>query len=742
MNFLTKQTFVVNAADPDNFNSSLKIEDITNLATIGLDPANVDSVLTVTDPLGNIIHQNTNFDSPDLDYDVSRELTIGSLDEDLEKDLPIGGKYSYTMNTRVKSLSTPYVFSTPAINQIKISEAITIDESATVEITASAGPNPSPNVGTYTISSVSYDSDGYPTITLSTNLEEQISPGNPLSEVVSVGLIEYFETFKIFSFEFEYPNLSIEVESECDLATLEVTDNTLFSYPIDSDSRNGIIKYPENAVSPPDDVVFSSASKKIGELYTGAYNVVITRDVTFILDSTENTYVECGLVGAKKHVVDCSTSLCCVSNCLQNLIDRYEDALCEDQQEADRLSKTLQAIVGKIVLARIIKTCGQTGYRDLLEEIMGIFSETGCDCGCDEEDDGLSRKVTPIASVLTGSGIDVDIKSTSGDITISVSTVGSTTEFDLSISADKLEELSGKDGATIHVVPGVPTPSLGNTGDIAISGNGDLYEKIEQSSGPGQPAISGWVLVTNLKGPGGQAGSDGVDGSTLLDGETVPDDADGEDGDYYFRHNGEVYFKDSGSWALVFTIPYGNTLFITDDDPPAGGTGVDGDFAIVESDIVRLFRKESGSWVFKKQITKFFRQFQDPTAQLPLPSNPPTSDAGILNYEVNKDVYFKSETPNAYELNAIVKKDSDQANLAITEGEEVRFVNVGDANIIIGSDIISLSPDPTIKVVKLANDANMTIPPGGSVTFKYIPEVTGASGDDLSDVWTVVAKSF
>jgi len=491
MSFQTKQTFVIDASDAENNISSLKLEDITNLTSLGLDETEVDSVFKVTDPTGEVIHLNTDYESPDIDYDVSRVFTLGSLNEDIATDAPVQGVYNYEMNTRTKN-SGSYNFSFISATAIKISQVLLIDESIDVSINAVLGGGAAPNAGTYTIVSVTYDSSGFPTINLGSTLPDV---SVPTDEAATLGTISYEQTLKSFSYIFSYPELSIEAVSDCDYGTIEFTDNTLFAYDIGTDTRIATIKYPENAVNPPSDVVFSSQSKKLSELYTGTYSFVVERSMQFILDAKRNTYVESTLIASKAHLVDCSESLCCITGCYESLIKRYEDALCTDQSKAASLGKQLLQISSKIQLARLIRYCGQTGYRTLLTQIKNIFGETGCDCGCDENPDGLSRKVTPVTAVLGGSGLDATFVSPDGSISITSIIAGTTTNYNLQLSSELAASLQGEDGASFIVITGDPGSLAQPLGTVALNeSNGDLWERYNNSG------TLSWQVVGNILG--------------------------------------------------------------------------------------------------------------------------------------------------------------------------------------------------------------------------------------------------
>lgn len=106
-----------------------------------------------------------------------------------------------------------------------------------------------------------------------------------------------------------------------------------------------------------------------------------------------------------------------------------------------------------------------------------------------------------------------------------------------------------------------------------------------------------------------QAGLDGTDGKTVLNGSGVPSDGVGSDGDFYINTDTyEIYLKASGTWGSP------TSLIGADGDPglngsdgadgksvlngsgvPANGLGTDGDFYI-DTSTYEIYLKTAGVW--------------------------------------------------------------------------------------------------------------------------------------------------
>ena len=113
-----------------------------------------------------------------------------------------------------------------------------------------------------------------------------------------------------------------------------------------------------------------------------------------------------------------------------------------------------------------------------------------------------------------------------------------------------IDGVDGLDGAASKWLTGsgVPSTAIGNVDDMYIDVTSDaVYQKVDAST---------WVFVVNLKGlPGdtgaqGLAGTNGIDGRTVLNGTSDPANALGQDGDFYINTTSFEIFgpKATGAW--------------------------------------------------------------------------------------------------------------------------------------------------------------------------------------------------
>ena len=160
------------------------------------------------------------------------------------------------------------------------------------------------------------------------------------------------------------------------------------------------------------------------------------------------------------------------------------------------------------------------------------------------------------------------------------------------------------------------TGAAGYLGDMYLNTDtGNVY----QCTAAGDASHSAWTYKGCIKS--GVPGEDGADGSTLLNGGGDPDDAEGNDGDYYLDTSyGRLYQKDSGTWEEVAT------------------------FNIAGASVDSLLSEESENPVQNKVITKALGLKQD---SLEFDATP---TAGSLNPVTSNGVYDAiNKTIRAYE---------------------------------------------------------------------------------------------
>ena len=162
-----------------------------------------------------------------------------------------------------------------------------------------------------------------------------------------------------------------------------------------------------------------------------------------------------------------------------------------------------------------------------------------------------------------------------------------------------LKGAAGTAGSKWYNAAGAPSAGTGVTGDYYLnSTNGDVYEK--QSGG--------WTAIGNIRGPQGTAGSGGSGGtgSVWYDGAAVPSSTTGIDGDYYLRSTtGDVYRKTAGTWWLTGNIKgaagTAGSRWYSNPGAPSAGTGVDTDFYLNTTN-GDIYQKTSGAWLLVTNI--------------------------------------------------------------------------------------------------------------------------------------------
>ncbi|RYE22964.1 MAG: hypothetical protein EOP45_07485 [Sphingobacteriaceae bacterium] len=121
-----------------------------------------------------------------------------------------------------------------------------------------------------------------------------------------------------------------------------------------------------------------------------------------------------------------------------------------------------------------------------------------------------------------------------------------TTQFYPMAGVPGLPGLPGKDGSFIISGSGAPPTVIGKFGDMYIdNSSGDYYVKDS----------TGWSIKSNLRGPQGE------NGSKIIVESGQPHDSIGADNDLYINNeNGNYYTKVSGSWNFEGDLQSGNNL--------------------------------------------------------------------------------------------------------------------------------------------------------------------------------------
>lgn len=123
---------------------------------------------------------------------------------------------------------------------------------------------------------------------------------------------------------------------------------------------------------------------------------------------------------------------------------------------------------------------------------------------------------------------------------------------------------AGKDGSIIYSGDYNPADNLGKSGDYYFGKYTGLW---------GPKTANGWGTPVDLKGPAGEKGADGADGSITLSGNGIPAPGLGVLGDFYLDKTNYLLYgpKTADGWGLALLLRGANGA-----QGPAGPAGEDG----------------------------------------------------------------------------------------------------------------------------------------------------------------------
>lgn len=390
--------------DPANFS----LEDTTDYVGDSIALEDVRGCFTnVEDPLGNIIHANTDFSSPDIEPASSLIYTGIDIPTDVNDDI-LEGEYEFTYGIKVDKPIT--AVNTGAKRFTIAGDWVTeISASTSIVVVRSTG-----NDGTYTISTVTLNGS---------NTEIVVTEVVP--NATADGSIQYssqavYSQTNTVTYNDVIAVIDIDVEYDCFCGSLTSTDATSYGSTATILSRTHTVVYP--AALEHADVTSSSAVITISPIYTKTWTTIIETTVEYAISGGT---IEVTITGSKDTVVDCDLSLCDISCGVIALENRYTNAQTTNPVLAKTYFEQLTRIFQLVSEFKMQQECGQN---DKASETLGKIRTAGdftADCGCDDSDE--PQQIVPLcgsaatSSIVTaGTGISVSA-SGSGTITYQVS---------------------------------------------------------------------------------------------------------------------------------------------------------------------------------------------------------------------------------------------------------------------------------------------------------------------------------
>lgn len=394
--------------------ASFKIDDDTDYASLSLDTDDVRGVFTIEDPNGNIIHNNTDFDSPDILGSSTLQYSGLAIPLDVNDDI-VQGDYLFDYSVVIDDPIT-------ALNQgaktftVLGNRAAAITSSAVITVVRSTGNNADYDVvsavfgGVNTVITVT---QAIPSATVDGSIQYADQTVYAAAQVTAT----YEDTF---------PEIDIDVEVDCFCGTLVSTDATSYGSGAVINSRTHTVVYP--AALNIADVVSSNAVVTISPIYTQTWTTIIETDLTYTLD--DGSTVDVILTGSKETVVDCDLSLCDISCCLSALNNRYLDNKTANPPLAATYFAALTRAWQLSNMFVTFQKCGQTtAANTALTELRTVANCTeGCSCSGDDDE---PQQVIPLCNV--GSGTTTVVTAGTG-ITVTTSVSGTTVTYSVKIA--------------------------------------------------------------------------------------------------------------------------------------------------------------------------------------------------------------------------------------------------------------------------------------------------------------------
>ena len=394
--------------DQTNSTPNFELEDTTDYTTLAVALADIRGNYTaVTDPLGNVIHSNTDYSAPDVVPSASLLYTGIAIPKDAQGAI-LEGVYSFTYNIKTDAPIT-------GVSQVGKTFTIVGDYAAlitaagTITIVRSTGNN-----GTYTVVSAVFGG---------ADTEIVVSEAVPSGTVD--GSIQYstqatFSKTSTVTYSNTIPAVAISVLVDCFCGNLQSIDATNYGTATIV-SRTHTVKYP--AALAIADIVSSIATVTVSPIYTKTWTTIITSTIS--IDLGGGNTISAVITGSKETDVDCDLTLCDISCCVLALNNRYKTLRTTNPTEAAKEFAKLNRMMQLIEMFQLFTTCSQeTEANAIVAEIKEVGNCTDA-CQCSDEAPAI---VVPLCTsgsnninVVAGEGIVVAITLANGIYTYQVS---------------------------------------------------------------------------------------------------------------------------------------------------------------------------------------------------------------------------------------------------------------------------------------------------------------------------------
>lgn len=448
--------------DPANFDNL----DTTDYAAIGIDEDNVRGNYTsVTDPLGNVIHSNTDFTAPDVDGTASLLYTGILIPTDVSGDI-LEGQYSFTYNIKVDDAII-------AVNQgaktftVLGDRAALITAAGSITIVRSTGNN-----GVFTVVSAVFG--GVNTVI---TVVEAV-PSGTADGAIQYSNQETYAKVKTVTYSDLIPAVSIEVQTDCFCGILKSIDETNYGTATIL-SRTHTVKYP--AALSIADIVSSNATITVSPIYTKTWTTIITSTISILLGNGDT--IEATITGSEDTLVECDLTLCDISCCVLALNNRYLDARIANPPLAAKYFADLTRMMQLIDMFQMFNSCNQHDEANAaLAEIKKVGNCTDA-CQCTDDEPSI---VIPLCTsggsaninVTAGSGIVVTTSLVNGNYTYQVALAPSILAIINSVRPQNILAGTGI-GVSYALLAGVDTWTITNTAAFTAQNRMEFLARVQ-----------------------------------------------------------------------------------------------------------------------------------------------------------------------------------------------------------------------------------------------------------------------
>lgn len=233
----------------------------------------------------------------------------------------------------------------------------------------------------------------------------------------------------------------------------------------------------------------------------------------------------------------------------------------------------------------------------------------------------------PGSAILSAVGVPSNTLGTNGDLYVNTGTAdvysksGGVWSTNLNIRGTQ-----GLAGSRQYAGAGAPNSGLGVDGDFYLQAPGNNYYN---------KAAGAWTLVANF------SGAAGTNGNVTYSGSTAPSNALGANGDYYINSTTQDYYvKASGTWGIIMNLKGSNgangSSILNGAGVPSGGAGLNGD-TYINTTNGDLYTKAAGVWAQQLNIKGTSGSIQYSGSAAP-----------VVGTGVNGDYYLNTSTGDYY----------------------------------------------------------------------------------------------